>query len=489
MLRAIIAAVMLAAASAFGFSLEFDGSTQYAETPVAVVTAYPFSISAWVRTSASAVQAVAGVVDSSDSAQWQYMYIDANGKVVAYSRSSGDARAVGTSTVNDGEWHHAVCVFSSSSQRDVYVDGAWEAENTTLRGFASGIDLTSVGRFSDATPSGYFVGQIADPVRIYSYALTAGEVASLYWRDARRLNYTVATNQLSSLPSMSWPSSNIGGTNVLTTINLRPPQVPTDAAIVDVWDSSLSGNHGTLMPSRATGPAWSASATDANGITRYGVYDFGTIDTVYIRKGDGGGLLNGTNYTVVARVKADKTAMDANAAGGFIMADRNPTGSLNDWQLTYEKTTGWTMIVFNAAGSISTVSTVAKVDSEWRHICATVDSGSSLLSMYIDGVLSATNALSVIPNNGSPDFAISRWDQDANAAIKYHGLIDEVQVYPYSVLSSNQVYNLNLDKMPTNTPVLNMQFDSKPYEWHTHDGAHTITAYPEGASGPILRSE
>src|SRR3989449_9949237 len=74
---------------------------------------------------------------------------------------------------NDGTWHHAAAVLRSGLV-ELYVDGVLVARDTTN-------PITSV-RSSTLTQvayvASYFVGDI-DEVRVFTRALTAGEIAAL----------------------------------------------------------------------------------------------------------------------------------------------------------------------------------------------------------------------------------------------------------------------------------------------------------------------
>src|SRR3989441_9193119 len=74
---------------------------------------------------------------------------------------------------NDGQWHHAAAVLRSGLV-ELYVDGMLVAQDTTN-------PITSV-RSSTLTQvayvASYFVGDI-DEVRVFTRALTAGEIAAL----------------------------------------------------------------------------------------------------------------------------------------------------------------------------------------------------------------------------------------------------------------------------------------------------------------------
>jgi hypothetical protein len=93
-------------------------------------------------------------------------------------------QANGSTLINDGEWHHVVGMRDGSSLR-VYVDGLPEGENDTL---PAGYDLSGthqhnayIGAITDNRDGSQYklLGGRVDEVRIYSYALSAGEVVYL----------------------------------------------------------------------------------------------------------------------------------------------------------------------------------------------------------------------------------------------------------------------------------------------------------------------
>jgi hypothetical protein len=100
---------------------------------------------------------------------------------------------IGTTLVDDGEWHHVACVYSGTNVQDVllYVDGQLETissslDEPVLTNTTSGINL----RVSRGTNNRYFDG-IIDEVRVWSAALSATEIQNWMYRtvDATHPNY------------------------------------------------------------------------------------------------------------------------------------------------------------------------------------------------------------------------------------------------------------------------------------------------------------
>lgn len=86
-----------------------------------------------------------------------------------------------TQTVNQNEWAHVAAVFTSSSSRTVYLNGAAAATDTTTVSVAA-ITQIRIGCvtqvYSTGNDGAFFNGDIAD-VGIWNVALTAAEIASL----------------------------------------------------------------------------------------------------------------------------------------------------------------------------------------------------------------------------------------------------------------------------------------------------------------------
>ena len=255
-LRTIAAVVMLSAA-AWGQSLVFDGS-KYLSTPDSAdfdwTTENEFSVSFWAKPDiVSDINKLSGFV------QKGYYESDAGFEILLNRNApvlGGGIGSVGFIVNNEdlysdtvlvaGEWAHIACV-KDAANHYIYINGILDANRATTAFQTNSLALEIGRRNPSAALPDTFDGSIADPVRIYSYALTANEVAALYLDKAAYLNYTVFTNTYASLPTPDWPLANIGGTNVLTEIPMRPsPLLPINAAVTNTW-TTYDGQH-TITP-------------------------------------------------------------------------------------------------------------------------------------------------------------------------------------------------------------------------------------------------
>jgi hypothetical protein len=96
------------------------------------------------------------------------------------SSSSVTVTALSTTVATADTWSHACAVFTSTTSRDIYLNGADKQSNTTSN--APGApNRTNIG-CRQTTSSGrtnYFIGDIAE-VAIWHTALTGSEVLALY---------------------------------------------------------------------------------------------------------------------------------------------------------------------------------------------------------------------------------------------------------------------------------------------------------------------
>ena len=156
-----------------------SASSQYAEIDSNLsITAYPFTIEAWVKTTATAEGVVGSFVVNTTNNQMFALRVSASGIAYTFARNTSGVLAESTTAVNDGNWHHIVAVFAASNDRIIYVDGAAEdthAANVTL----PAINRFSIGRLGDTSPGAYFNGTV-DEVAVYDTALSASTILAHY---------------------------------------------------------------------------------------------------------------------------------------------------------------------------------------------------------------------------------------------------------------------------------------------------------------------
>lgn len=165
-------------------AFNFNGSSDYIYTATQYSNPQIFSISAWFKTSTASGRKIVGFESNqSGTASASYdrqIYMGTDGKV-RFGWHDGSVNTIASSsTLNDGNWHHAVATYNSGSA-SFYIDGNLQG---SLFAVATGYTgYWRIGGYKTANwtngSNGYFTGQI-DDVRIFNSAITPDDVALLY---------------------------------------------------------------------------------------------------------------------------------------------------------------------------------------------------------------------------------------------------------------------------------------------------------------------
>lgn len=160
----------------------FDQTPKYGTNANGIVTAAPFSMSAWCRpTGTTADRYIVTVGDTaSDNENMGLYMIATTNKIRAFSRSGGSSsEAESSAGASSGSWAHAGGVWSAANSRAAYLDGANKGTNA-VSVTPTSIDTCRVGILarSSITSTLCFVGDLAE-VAIWSAALDDAEMAAL----------------------------------------------------------------------------------------------------------------------------------------------------------------------------------------------------------------------------------------------------------------------------------------------------------------------
>lgn len=154
-------------------------SSNYLSYSGAVASAVPFSVACWfmVTTASPNFDRLLSIGDQTDNEEFT-ININTLFGVGATSRTGGSgATATSSANTSQNTWAHAAGVFTSSSSRAAFLDGANKGTNSTSS-TPSGLDLTVIGARANATQGSPFRGHIAE-VGLWDVALTDAEVAIL----------------------------------------------------------------------------------------------------------------------------------------------------------------------------------------------------------------------------------------------------------------------------------------------------------------------
>ncbi len=142
----------------------------------AILTAAPMTLCCWFRlASNSLTDNLLGMWAAADSQSFNLEISNTN-KIVNKIRDgvAGTIRATGATTITNGIWYHGCAVYTSATDRAVYLNGASEATSVTSV-TPAGLDTSGVGVLNG---TGFFDGRIADAA-IWNAALSANEIAAL----------------------------------------------------------------------------------------------------------------------------------------------------------------------------------------------------------------------------------------------------------------------------------------------------------------------
>lgn len=161
----------------FGGCYGFDGNNDYVD--VMLTTMRNMSVCAWFKTSTNKPQIIAihGRAWNLAGVDW---WLDMNAGKIEFGvcRYSGDYYLVVTDeTYNDGQWHLVVAILDGP-RFSLYVDGTLKKSATHPRPYIENYHYFHIG-FHQNQPGDYFEGCI-DDMRLFSRALSAGEIRALY---------------------------------------------------------------------------------------------------------------------------------------------------------------------------------------------------------------------------------------------------------------------------------------------------------------------
>lgn len=165
------------------FDRAADLNSSAIETPT-IIPANDFSFSVWVNldvipASSSNLQIIYNVIRTSPQVRW-YISVTTGGKIEAW---NGASTFVTTSNyvVNADEWYHIVYTASSTTGKNIYVNGELKQnfnDNADNQG-SSSPQWQAFGRYFDSNNPFFFDGKL-EQARVFNKALTAFEVLQLY---------------------------------------------------------------------------------------------------------------------------------------------------------------------------------------------------------------------------------------------------------------------------------------------------------------------
>ena len=155
------------------YSLDFDGVDDYVglgnSTDLQITGA--FSFSCWVNTTSTNYE---GIYFKGNTVALNDIYIrrQNNGTVRMFVNGSS-INVTSSTTVNDGNWHHIMCVYVPSTSMTIYIDGSQDAQNTTT--IPSAIN-NNYGNISIGEGGGQFFNGKIDEASIFNTVVDIADV-------------------------------------------------------------------------------------------------------------------------------------------------------------------------------------------------------------------------------------------------------------------------------------------------------------------------
>lgn len=314
---------------------------------------------AWMKTSTSGTQIIAGKKQSTATNQAGYfVYQNSTSKgACKYSDGTVDIASTGTTSTNDGKWHFIFCT-SDGRNMWTYVDGALESTDdvSTVTATLNNAEDFRIGTTGNGNND--FNGSI-DEVRVYNRMLTTFEVRQLYtWAPA---------------PVGYWPFDENGG------------QVAYDLSGNDWWadlgsSSAAEGEDPTYVTGKyGTGLNFSGGDNGFSQVVNVG-------DDNYVDFGAK------TGFTISAWVKVEGESTFNNS--GYIL-DKINTGSDAGFTLYYGGSGGCDggteynicLTVQDGTDSYTIATDTIVTLGSWYYITATFDRASeSNSNIYFNGI-------------------------------------------------------------------------------------------------------
>jgi uncharacterized repeat protein (TIGR02543 family) len=327
--------------------------------------------------------------------------------------------------INDGLFHH-VALVRQGTNLVFYIDGVLDVETNVMSGSVSRINNTAdlvMGRsvcvgVDGTTP---FTGQM-DEVSIYNRALSDSEIQAIY-------NAGGAGKCAPPPPPSSalahWKFDETTGT------------VAQDSA--GSFDGTLSSSGASFVPGGISGHAISIAKASNGFVNMANVLG-----------------MTGTDFSVVTWVKMNA----GDTTESSVILSKQEAGWANGWVVVANASVayggpGKAWFSDSAFPGQEVTSTSSINDGNWHQIVSVYELGGTK-SIYVDGapVEASKPSLQIVPNSGL--FLVGGDTYNGVPLGQFTGWIDDVQIYNFSLSSSNVDYlfqNPGQELRPQDVPV------------------------------------
>jgi hypothetical protein len=182
-------------------------------------------------------------------------------------RSGGtDYTANGSSSINDGNWHHLAATYNGSIMK-IYIDGTLRGTNTSFSGnLPTNNDLVFIGKHYDlSNSSDYFNGTI-DEVMIFNRSLSAEQISALFNNKTNLIvsNETEVNDvwKICVTPNDGTEDGDISCSNNVTILSQSSNSLPTVPILISLINGSTTTDRTPTL-------AWNNSVDNNGDIISY----------------------------------------------------------------------------------------------------------------------------------------------------------------------------------------------------------------------------
>ncbi len=457
-----------------GQALDFDGTNHFLTLPAGLVNWDDLTVAAWVNwDGGSAWQRIFDF--GNETSQNLFLTPSSGSGTLRFCIKNGTEQTIDTSALPVGQWRHVAITLGGNTGR-LYVNGILAATSTAMTHNPSSFNPAHNYIGKSQWPDPLFNGRI-DGFRIYNYALSSAQVASLM---TNRPPAFLADQFVrgSATPGRLYTGSIVGSAidpdgATVTYRKVSGPawlQVASNGALNGTPGSANAGpNSFTIRASDSLPDSDDATLTIQVGGSAGLVGLYGFEGNTLNSAGPQHGVATGTP-TYQAGVNGQ--AIDLDGAGQFVTL---PAGllNLNDvtvaarlnwdggaaWQriLDFGNNTSQYMVLTPLSGSgtlrfvITTTGTTSQqkletaplAAGEWTHVAVTL--GGDEGKLYVNGTLAASGTITLNPSSFNP--ALNYLGKSQYADPLFNGRIDEFRIYSraLSAFEVASVANPDLD--------------------------------------------
>ena len=407
------------------YRLIFDGTDNLVDFTSSMATQTDATLEAWIRPSSSASTGtfILGNADAANNFGMAIRQSAGTPGSLQLVAGNGTLICESTQVLSDNIWYHVAGVFDGTADSvTLYINGTRECTATsggqTLEGSTYGLRAGA-----DTLGANFWAGAIAE-IRLYSVALGHGTIKGNVAATWPRFP-TVASTVSSSTMSL-WLDASQG--------------TSTSGSLVTGWsDQSGNGNNATAVPGKE--PTLVSSGINSRPVLRFSSSGSGSVMKI-----SDSASLRPSSITIFAVFQRQVASM----SGAKIIArpfDTAETGGAPyfSWALgtRFGATDSFEFDVYTATAISDAETTATYSDATSYLFQSTYNSGTTTMSAFVNGAVSAFNALTTAPTTAIDYTEVGQniWIGDSpvggGSTQLFDGDLAEIMIFP-GVLATDE---------------------------------------------------